>query len=83
MSDLRVNKSGFDSCYEALKNLSSKLQGAAIGPLDMRGDTSITAEKERLCYEELKSMISDLAALVDVTAQNLKSTQENYISVDK
>ena len=47
------------------------------------GDTSMTGEKERQCYDELLKIIGDLISLADETAQDVKLTQARYMLVDQ
>lgn len=83
MAELNVNKSAFDACYDALKALSASLHDATNLSLDTSGDTSQTGEKELQCYKALQAMISDLAALADETAQDVRLTQACYLRADK
>ena len=82
MAELHVNKSAFDACYEAFKKLSSQLQKETFS-LETSEDTSLTGKKERQCCEILQKMISDLAALADETAEDVRKTQTGYVDADE
>lgn len=83
MAELDVNKSAFSSCYERLEALSSGLMIMPTFSEDAAGDTSMTGEKERQCYDELLEIIGDLISLADETAQDLKLTQARYVLADQ
>lgn len=82
MPDLDILKTGFDGCYEALKSLSSDLRSKSFS-LESSGDTSMTGMKEKECYNELLQMISDLAALADETARDVKLSKARYVLADQ
>lgn len=81
MPDLDIQKTGFDGCYDALKQLSSELRAKSFS-LDLAGDTSPMGAKEKECYDELIAMISDLAALAEETAADVKLTKARYVLAD-
>lgn len=81
MPDLDILKTGFDGCYNALKQLSSDLRGKSFS-MDLGEDTSLMSAKEKACYDELIAMIGDLAALADETAADVKLTQARYVLAD-
>lgn len=83
MAELHVIKSGFDSCYDALTALSTRLRETSSFSIEPSADTSMTGEKERQCYDELLKMFSDLAALADETAQDVKLTKARYVLADE
>lgn len=83
MAELDINKTGFDACYNQLKALSDKLHNATTFTLDTSKDTSLTGKKEQQCFDELVKMISDLAALADETAQDVKLSKARYVLADQ
>lgn len=83
MAELNIIKSGFDGCYDALTALSARLRETSSFSIEPSVDTSMTGEKERQCYDELLKMFSDLAALADETAQDVKLTQARYVLADQ
>lgn len=83
MAELDINKSAFDACYDNLKALSGRLHKASNFMLDASGDTSLMAEKEQQCYNELLQMIRDLASLADETAQDVKLSKARYVLADQ
>lgn len=83
MAELQINKKGFSACYERLEALSSGLQKMPSLSEEASGDTSMTGEKERQCYDELLKIIGDLISLADETAQDVKLTQARYMLADQ
>lgn len=83
MPDLDIQKTGFNGCYDALTALSARLRETSSFSIEPSADTSMTGEKERQCYDELLKMFSDLAALADETAQDVKLTQARYVLADQ
>ena len=81
MPDLDIIKTGFDGCYDMLKQLSSDLRAKSFS-LDLDGDTSPMGAKEKVCFDELVAMISVLAELADETAADVKLTKARYVLAD-
>lgn len=83
MAELKVIKTGFSGCYDALKALSERMRDTSRFSLELSGDTSLAGEKERQCYDELLLMFSTLADLADETASDVKLTQARYVLADQ
>lgn len=83
MADLKVNKSAFSTCYDALNALADRLNDASSFTLELSGDTSQTGEKELECYNELLKMKDILAALAKETAKDVRLTMARYVLADE
>ena len=83
MGDLRINKSAFSICCDALNALADRLNEASAFTLELSGDTSLTGEKELECYNELLKMKDILADLAKETAKDVKLTMARYVLADQ
>lgn len=83
MADLKVEKSAFTTCYDALNALVDRLNDASDFTLEMSEDTSMTGKKELECYNELIKLKDILAALARETAKDVKLTMARYVLADK
>lgn len=83
MADLRIEKSAFGICYDALNALADRLNDASAFTLELSGDTSQTGQKELECYNELIKLKGILASLAKETAKDVKLTMARYVLADQ
>ena len=83
MAELRVDKSAFSVCYDALNALAERLNDLSDYTVEVSEDTSLTRNKELECYNELIKMREILASLAKETAKDVKLTMARYVLADK
>ena len=83
MADLRIEKSAFGICYDALNALAERLNDVSRFTLDTSADTSQTGEKELECYNELIKLKEILVSLAQETAKDVKLTMARYVLADQ
>lgn len=83
MADLRIEKSAFGICYDALNALAERLNDVSSFTLDTSADTSQTGEKELECYNELIKLKEILVSLAQETAKDVKLTMARYVLADQ